>query len=137
MARNHRSHYFGGDEKARIEIIPMIDVMMFLLVFFVLIMTEMIQGAGIKLDLPQSSTAQNMETVKITVGVTQDGKLLLEGKAIEEPLLTAKLRELLQTKKVDVVIAGEKATRYQDIVKVMDLCRATGIVAIGLATQTG
>ncbi|AKJ27955.1 ExbD/TolR family protein [Caldimonas brevitalea] len=136
MARNHRSHYFGGDEKPRIEIIPMIDVMMFLLVFFVLIMTEMIQGAGIKLDLPQSSTAQHLETVKVTVGVTQDGKLLLEGRPVEEANLTAKLQELLQTKKVDVVIAGEKTTRYQDIVKVMDLCRATGIVAIGLATQT-
>ena len=58
--RNHRSHYLGAEEKARIEIIPMIDIMMFLLVFFMLATLKMIQGAGIKLDLPQSSTAEQL-----------------------------------------------------------------------------
>ncbi len=45
--RNSRRHYFGADAKARIEIIPMIDIMMFLLVFFMIITLKMIEGAGI------------------------------------------------------------------------------------------
>jgi len=136
MARNHRGHYFGAEHGARIEIIPMIDVMMFLLVFFVLIMLEMIQGAGISLDLPQSSTAQQLETVKLTIGVTKEGAIFLEGQPIAEADLTAKLRELAGSKKVDVVISGDKNGAYQNIIKVMDLVRAAGISAIGLATAT-
>jgi biopolymer transport protein ExbD len=136
MARNQRGHYLGAEQAARIEIIPMIDVMMFLLVFFVLIMLEMIQGAGISLDLPQSSTAQQLETVKLTIGVTKEGAIFLDGQPIAEADLTAKLRELAGSKKVDVVISGDKNGAYQNIIKVMDLVRAAGISAIGLATAT-
>lgn len=135
MARNHRSHYFGGDEKPRIEIIPMIDVMMFLMVFFVLIMTEMIQDAGIKLDLPQSRTAQTMDRAKVTIGVAEDGTLYLEGKPSTEAEIGAQLQSLQAGKPVDVVIAGAKTTPYQNIIKVMDLARSVGINSIGMATQ--
>ncbi|WP_028312970.1 ExbD/TolR family protein [Derxia gummosa] len=136
MARNHRGHYFGAEHGARIEIIPMIDVMMFLLVFFVLIMLEMIQGAGITLDLPQSTTAQQLETVKISIGVAKDGAIYLEGQPITDDALTARLRELAASKKVDVIISGDKNGAYQNIIKVMDLVRAAGISAIGLATAS-
>lgn len=135
MSASHRSHYFGAEEKARIEIIPMIDVMMFLLVFFVLIMTEMIDGAGIHLDLPQSSTAQDMQAVKVNVGVDRAGLVYLEGQAVTPADIAARLKELSKTKKVDVVISGDQGTAYQDIVKVMDMARAAGISAIGLATK--
>ena len=106
--RNHRSHYLGGEEKARIEIIPMIDIMMFLLVFFMLATLKMIQGAGIKLDLPQSSTAEQLQqTIKVSIGVTKGDQLYLDAKEITPEALTAHLQELVhESKKVDVAIAG-------------------------------
>ncbi|CAN5262118.1 biopolymer transporter ExbD [soil metagenome] len=134
--KSHRSHYLGGETPARIEIIPMIDVMMFLLVFFVLIMLEMMQSSGITLELPQSSSAQALETVKITIGVDKEGGMYLEGAPVSEADLSAKLREALGSKKVDVVITGDKGTAYQNIVRVMDLVRQAGISAIGLATES-
>jgi biopolymer transport protein ExbD len=134
--KSHRSHYLGGEEKPRIEIIPMIDVMMFLLVFFVLIMLEMIQSSGITLELPQSSSAQALETIKITIGVDKGGAMYIDGQPTSEDELTAKLKDALNSKKVDVVISGDKGTAYQNIVKVMDLVRQAGISAIGLATES-
>jgi biopolymer transport protein ExbD len=136
MARNHRDHYFGGNEKPRIEIIPMIDVMMFLLVFFVLIMTEMIQSAGIQLDLPQSSTSKALQTVKVTLGVDRSGAMYLEGKPASPAEVSSALQASLKSGKVDVIISGDEGTAYQNIVKAMDLARAAGINAIGLATRT-
>jgi len=106
--RNHRSHYLGAEEKARIEIIPMIDIMMFLLVFFMLATLKMIQGAGIKLD----------------------------AKPVTPTELTAHLQGLVHdSKKVDVAIAGDEGTSYKNIVKVMDLVRAAGISSVALATN--
>jgi biopolymer transport protein ExbD len=61
-------HYFGAESKVRIEIIPMIDIMMFLLVFFMLATLSMVQGSGLKMNLPQSSTATQVESAKLTLG---------------------------------------------------------------------
>ncbi|APA89453.1 biopolymer transporter ExbD (plasmid) [Paraburkholderia sprentiae WSM5005] len=135
--RNHRSHYLGGEEKARIEIIPMIDIMMFLLVFFMLATLKMIQGAGIKLDLPQSSTAEQLQqTIKVSIGVTKTDEIYLDSKPVTADELTARLQGLVHdSKKVDVAIAGDEGTSYKNIVKVMDLVRAAGISSVALATN--
>ncbi|WP_313519663.1 biopolymer transporter ExbD [Pseudomonas sp.] len=130
-----KSSYLGSEQHARIEIIPMIDVMMFLLVFFVLIMIEMIQGAGITLDLPQSSSQDPIESVTLNIGVSVDGGLYVDGALMDDAQLGAKLAELKQTGKLDVVIAGDRGSQYESIVHAMDLVRGAGISAIGLATQ--
>ncbi len=125
------------EEKARIEIIPMIDIMMFLLVFFMLATLKMIQGAGIKLDLPQSSTAEQLQqTVKVSIGVTKTDEIYLDAKPVTPTELTAHLQGLVHdSKKVDVAIAGDEGTSYKNIVKVMDLVRAAGISSVALATN--
>jgi biopolymer transport protein ExbD len=133
--RNHRTHYFGTEEKARIEIIPMIDIMMFLLVFFMLVTLKMIENSGMKLELPQSTTAAPIETTKITLGVTRDGKLHLNGDTISEADLIVRLKGLQALKKVDVVIAGDKDVDYQSIVRAMDVVRLAGISSVALATS--
>ena len=115
----------------------MIDIMMFLLVFFMLATLKMIQGAGIKLDLPQSSTAEQLQqTVKVSIGVTKSDQLYLDAKEITPEALTAHLQGLVHdSKKVDVAIAGDEGTSYKNIVKVMDLVRAAGISSVALATN--
>ena len=135
--RNHRSHNQGAEEKARIEIIPMIDIMMFLLVFFMLATLKMIQGAGIKLDLPQSSTAEQLQqTVKVSIGVTKTDEIYLDAKPVTPTELTAHLQGLVHdSKKVDVAFVGVVGSSYKNIVKVMDLVRAAGISSVALATN--
>ncbi|TBU90328.1 biopolymer transporter ExbD [Stutzerimonas kirkiae] len=130
-----KSSYLGSEQHSRIEIIPMIDVMMFLLVFFVMIMLEMIQGAGITLDLPQSSTQDRIESVTLNIGVSADGGLYVDGAQMDDAQLAARLAEMQQTGKLDVVIAGDRGSQYESIVHAMDLVRGAGISAIGLATQ--
>lgn len=130
-----KSHYLGHEEKARIEIIPMIDVMMFLLVFFVLIMIEMIQGAGITLDLPKSSSQDPIESVTLNIGVSHDGGLYVDGQLVNDQQLSDRLAEMKNTGKLDVVIAGDRGSQYESIVHAMDLVRGAGVSAIGLATQ--
>ena len=59
--------------KARIEIIPMIDVMLFLLVFFIIVTLQMIPDAGVSLQLPVSSQTDALPHPKFTVNVLADG----------------------------------------------------------------
>ena len=136
MSARSRASYFEAS-KPRVEVIPMIDIMMFLLVFFMLATLKMIQGAGIKLDLPQSSTAEQLQqTVKVSIGITKSDQLYLDAKEVTPDELTAHLQGLVHdAKKVDVAIAGDEGTSYKNIVKVMDLVRAAGISSVALATN--
>ncbi|MDW3683831.1 biopolymer transporter ExbD [Cupriavidus sp. CV2] len=133
--KNSRSHYFGAESKPRIEIIPMIDIMMFLLVFFMLSTLSMIQGSGLKLDLPQSSTAAPIESAKLTLGVNKEGTLFVDSQPISETELVNRLKSLRAEKKVDVIIMGDEGTEYQKIVKAMDVARTAGITSVALATS--
>ncbi len=133
--RNHRTHYFGGEEKARIEIIPMIDIMMFLLVFFMLVTLKMIQSSGMKMELPQSSTAATLENTKVTININREGMMFLNAAQTTDQVLEERLKQLQSVKKVDVVIAGDKGVAYQRIVHAMDIVREAGISSVALATS--
>jgi biopolymer transport protein ExbD len=121
--------------KARIEIIPMIDIMLFLLVFFVMIALNMIPSTGLIGRLPASSTSQSLPPIKVLIEIHPDGSLVAD----QKPVSLAALREILKSSpnpdKTVVTIAGAGAATLQQLTEVMDVCRQSGITQIGLATR--
>lgn len=72
--------------RAHIEIIPMIDVMMFLLVFFVMISLNVIPVTGLKTQLPQANQAEPMDVVKhLVITLAEDGHLEIDGRHDHRP----------------------------------------------------
>ena len=65
--------------KPRLEVIPMIDIMMFLLVFFVILSLRMIEGSGIPMEIPISINPETIEKSTLTVGVNNSGEIIFEG----------------------------------------------------------
>ena len=122
-------------KKARIEIIPMIDIMFFLLVFFIMVTLHMIPDAGITSRLPTSSTAQAMPKPQITLAVDKRGAIHFEGKVLSPQQLTALLKSKPDTDTLQVTIAGEEDVSLQQLLSVMDACRVAGVTRIGLAAQ--
>ncbi|MCA3130792.1 MAG: ExbD/TolR family protein [Betaproteobacteria bacterium] len=133
--RSRTAAYFQT-EKARIEVIPMIDIMMFLLVFFIMITINAIVGSGIALELPKSKTPQPLRDTTITVGVKKEGALYVNSKALSPDEFTARLREAKEKGgKVEVVIAGDREVPLQKLLDVMDLVRAEDINSVGIAAS--
>ncbi len=128
------TRYFEAD-RARIEVIPMIDIMMFLLVFFIMISVDTIAGSGVALDLPSSKTPQALKDTQITIGVQKDGGTFIQGKPVKPEELSARLKAAKAKGKVDVVIAGDKEVALQKLLQVMDLVRAEGISSVGIAAS--
>lgn len=129
-----RTRYVESHEP-RIEIIPMIDIMMFLLIFFMVTMLKMIDASGIKINVPQASTAAPLPKVSLTVGVKKGGELFFEGQPITADTLTTKIRERAHDTKLDVLIAGDKDSSLQELLHVMDIARAAGVDDIGIAAK--
>jgi biopolymer transport protein ExbD len=134
MMRSNRPGYFDAS-RPRVEVIPMIDIMMFLLVFFVVISLKMIAGTGIDMELPGSATTQDLKPSTITVGVAKGGATVVEGKTLNADALKERLIALKKTQPVEVVLAGDKDVSLQTLIAVMDTVRAAGITTVGIAAK--
>ena len=132
MSGRGRGGYFDAN-RPRVEVIPMIDIMMFLLVFFVVISLNMIAGSGVQMEIPGSKTTQQLKVSTITVGVTKDGKVVVAGKQVNSDELKARLNALKKDGPVDVVLAGDKDVPLQMLLGVMDTIRGSGISSVGIA----
>jgi len=126
--------YFEA-RKARIEIIPMIDIMFFLLVFFIMITLHMIPNAGLASKLPSSSTAQALPPPKVTVTLAEDGTLSVDSHTLTPEQLTDMLRAQGDPAHTAVTIAGAGAAHLQYLITTMDACRAAGVAQVALAAQ--
>ncbi len=125
--------------KARIEIIPMIDVMMFLLVFFVLLSLNVIPALGIKTALPSSSSASDLQTqnpVRITLAAS--GEIQLEGRTVQADALVAGLRQIAARepgKKLVLIVNADQKIEFQHVVDLMDALKGNGFDAISFVTR--
>lgn len=122
--------------KARIEIIPMIDVMMFLLVFFVLISLNVIPALGIKTSLPGSAQPEKLTVRKhAVVTVARTGEVQLDGSAYSLTGLSSALTQMKSAGELDVVINSDKEVSVQQLVDVMDSIKSSGITSIAIASS--
>jgi biopolymer transport protein ExbD len=115
---------------ARIEIIPMIDVMMFLLVFFVLISLNALPALGLRVALPTAANPQHLDIVKrVTLTLTAGGEVYIDGEKADLNEITARLRLMAQDSKLTVVISGDRSARLQPLVSLLDALKRAGIVS--------
>jgi len=125
-----------GGLKADINVTPLVDVMLVLLIIMMLIAPMLQQGVSVK--LPQASnTADKPETQDQTVvAVTSDRRLYLNGVPIQEGELQSKIQTLMETKKEKIVlIKGDEEAPYSAIMNAMDRLREANIENIGLITE--
>jgi biopolymer transport protein ExbD len=125
-----------GGLKADINVTPLVDVMLVLLIIMMLIAPMLQQGVSVK--LPQASnTADKPETQDQTVvAVTSDKRLYLNGVPIQEGELQSKIQTLMETKKERIVlIKGDEEAPFSAIMNTMDRLREANIENIGLITE--
>jgi len=125
-------------KKARIEIIPMIDVMMFLLVFFVLISVNVIPALGIKTQQPNSSQVQQLSTKDVQVVVTlgKENVIQVDGRDVDLKDLSAAVKKKAgSADQIAVIVNSDKGAEVQTLVDVMDEIKRSGLGKISLAAR--
>ena len=124
-------------KRLHIEIIPMIDVMMFLLVFFVLISLNVIPALGIKTQLPGAAHAQQLKPQNkavITLGL--DERLQLDGKDLSQSDLVAQLKAMENPdEKMVIILNSDAGVEVARLVSVMDVLKGSGFSSVSIATR--
>ena len=116
------------DRPARVEMLPLIDVLFLLLAVFVYSMLAMVRAHVVPVDLPQLVTGENRDlSVVLTISVEEDGTVAVGGEEVEFDELEDRLRERREGEpELSVVINADREARHGVVTEVFDRVRAAG-----------
>ena len=123
---------------AEINIIPLVDVMLVLLIIF-MVTTAFTRDKELGLKLPQAASgvaSAPQQNRDLTVGITRAGALFADGSPVSEAQLSATMRARhAANADVKVTIKGDGGVPYERVVKAMDLAREAGLTSVSLVTR--
>jgi biopolymer transport protein ExbD len=123
-------------KKPRIEIIPMIDTMFFLLFFFMIATLSMTIQHGMPVTLPTADSSTDKVPDQISLTLTHEGTLYYNKDRIDLTELEIRLASLRQTDPdPSLVINADEQVPHGQVIKVMDLIRLAGIPNMAIATK--
>ena len=124
------------DKKPKIMIIPMIDIIFFLLVFFMMSMLTMVVQKSISLNLPQTVTSKLDVETALPVAVTSDGQIYVEQEKIPRETFRRRMEiEKNRNPNLSIVLRADTKSEHGDFVFVLDQLKSVGISKIGIATE--
>jgi biopolymer transport protein ExbD len=123
--------------RSRIVIIPLIDIMFFLLAAFMMVSLQMSRTANIKVNLPAATQArQDYKPDMINIAVDQKGAVWLEQKTVSLPELSLVLSNRFRADtNLPVYISGDRDTLHGDMVTVYQAVRRAGVQKIAFMTD--
>lgn len=123
--------------KARIEIIPLIDIVFFLLATFVMVSLSMVKNQGISVNLPKATTASAQDTsAYATVSLSADGDLYLNKEKVSLGIMKNKLEAQKSSgSELRVMVQADTDADFGAAVSVMDEIRRLGITKIAIQTK--
>ena len=120
---------------AEINMIPLIDVSLVLLIIF-MVMTPILVQSQIKLKLPTAGNVDEVtDATPLRISVSADGTIYVDQKVVSEEQLTAVIKAQALGAEASVIVEGDQDSNLGKIVKVFDAARAAGISKIGVAVQ--
>lgn len=124
-----------------IQMIPLIDVMSFLLIFFLVFSNFRSNPAGINVDLPQASQATVENAKELVITVDRSGRLYTPDGPLHSSGVTQWIRSnLTQSPNLVVTVKADKGTAYENVVTAIDAVRAAGAqrlqLAVALASES-
>ena len=124
--------------KPEVMIIPMIDIMFFLLVFFMISTLYMVNLKTVDVNMPKAASAQTQMNVTYLVTRKKDGTLYLEDQPIEEKALIKQAQqENRSNNHFAIVVRADEGIDYGEVVDLLDHFRKAGISRFGLAADAG
>jgi biopolymer transport protein ExbD len=124
-----------GSALAEINVVPLVDVMLVLLIIFMI--TAPLMAHRVKVDLPKADAGRSEQPAgTITIALQSTGAVFWNDEAITEGELLARLRvEARRQPQPDLHLRGDRTTQYRDVMRVMAAAKTAGMKQVGLITS--
>ena len=125
---------------AEINVIPLVDVMLVLLIVFMVAAPMLQKGVEVNLPVAQRSQRLNDQRLYVTVPITyrKDRRVFLDDEGIPLTALAERMRQAMRTAtEREVFLRGDGGVQLQEITEVMDRLKAGGVERVGILTQPG
>ena len=125
-------------KRARIEIVPLIDIMFFLLATFIMVSLAMTKNQGMQVQLPNASTSekQDDQNKAVTLTVKENGEVFYNKEKISPAQLPFKLQTYKTVEKdPKVIVSADANADFRTVVAVLDEARKQGIARVGISTE--
>ncbi len=129
----------GDDEEtivAEINMTPMIDIMLVLLIIFMVTSTAALES-GLDIDLPKTQVTNEKKQDEIMIiTLDRDGKIAIQGRAVEDKDVSAKIESTIKELKTDsVILEGDTKAQLGRAVELMDMAKAAGATKFSIAAE--
>lgn len=123
-------------EEPKLMIIPMIDIIFFLLVFFMISTMTMVQQNAFKVGLPQASSAQLDMNQHANITVMADGNIAFNKESLDKEQLIRRVQiELQRNPDLQVILNGDKDVNYGFVIETFDALKQAGVKKLSIAVE--
>jgi biopolymer transport protein ExbD len=124
------------EKQPELMIIPMIDIIFFLLIFFMMSTLYMVEQHTIPINLPQAAAVQQELSQNINITILQNGNIMFDQQEIPFPLLQKRISiELAKQPENIFVVRADKQAEYGQVVAVLDELKMSGARRVAVATD--
>ncbi len=124
---------------ADINVTPLVDIMLVLLIIFMLTseaVTDRIRHPAIEVDLPKAASAEKEPTRPLSIVISKDGQLFLNGTETTESALIVQVQAAVKERKeVQAVLSADRRVTHGSVVRVIDLVRLQGVEDVAINTK--
>ena len=123
-------------ELYEINVTPMVDLFMVLMLIFIIMTTTQLAGLKVHLPSAQSKSTLDKDTKTIAITVSNEGKIFFDSYAVTLPELQQRLvAQRAATPDCQIVVRGDDKTEYQKVVEVLDAIQLADITKVGLVIK--
>lgn len=124
------------DQPPRINILPMIDVIFAILVFFIVSSLYLTRSEGLPVNLPRATTAEVQKNQQITVSLDEQGELTIDSQPAQINQLKAEIEKLISAESnTTVIVNADKTVEHGQVVEVIDQIRQIPEVQLAIAAK--
>ena len=124
----------GSRTAVHIDMTPMVDVMMLLVIFFMMSTVFIVDNLGFTVNLPEAAAARETADA-VAVLLDKDGRIAIDGQPVTKNELAAKIAAIAAGPAAVVSIRADKAASHGQVVEAMDIIRKAGITKMSIAVE--
>ena len=131
------SHSDDHGDEARIEVVPLIDIMFFLLASFMMVSLSMTQLNRVPINLPEASTGvADVKAPPFQIAIDPNGVITWDGKIVTLSEITDRLRKEAAPSEARVLISADAESRHKNVLDVLNAVRAAGIEKVSFESKS-